>query len=58
MLVFMTDTKVIRLDMDSYHILAVIKEKMNADKLKKRQAPNATFSDAVRATQKAKEATK
>jgi ribosomal protein S16 len=43
----------IRLDLDSYSILESAKAKLNADKLKKRQAANATMSDAVRAIKQA-----
>jgi ribosomal protein S16 len=45
----MTDTKVIRLDIGAYNILVKTKEKINAEKKKKNQSENATFSDAVRA---------
>ncbi len=44
----MTETKTVRLDLDAYNILEGTKKQINAEKKKKKQAENATFSDAVR----------
>ncbi len=45
---YMTDTKLVRLDIDAYNILNRTKVRMNAEKKKRGQSENATFSDAVR----------
>lgn len=45
----MTETKTVRVDLDAYNILNEAKKQLNKDKSRKKQAENATISDAVRA---------
>jgi hypothetical protein len=51
----MANNKLVRLDLDAYHILESMKEQLNAEKRKKQQQTTSTFSDAVRAMKKPKE---
>jgi predicted CopG family antitoxin len=44
----MTETKLVRLDMDAYNILNQLKKQLNAELKKKKQAERVTFSDVVR----------
>ncbi len=44
----MTETKLVRLDMDAYNILNQVKKQLNAELRKKKQAERITFSDVVR----------
>ncbi len=44
----MTETKLVRLDMDAYNILNQVKKQLNSELKKKKQAERITFSDVVR----------